>query len=491
MPLNLDLKRTSSASASLLAQFFLGLVLIAIWRIYIAANLPLSVDEAYYVAWSKSPDWGYWTKPPLISWGIGLARFFCGESAVCVRSTTLIAFPLTSCIMLLLAWRMGQSLKSACLLGLLFATIPLSSFYGIAATTDAFLLLMWALSMLCLWLALEGKYWAWPVLGLAFGLGLLAKYTMVVFGLSALLILLHPQWRAHWRTSGPYLALVVALLVFSPNVYWNISHQMPTFQHTADISQGSNQYGLHWDTLGAFLGEQVLVGNPILVIAFLFAAFQFLKTPRNQQAWFSLSASLPILLVICTQALLSRAHANWAAPAYLGVSLLALSYLRDRGRKLIALAFLFNLVFASVLYHYQALVAKPMDLKGTQSSDPFWAVRNWPVLNDLIAQELNAHLPHSQWRIASEDRAVLAQFQMSQGLAPGYALGWQRTAAPDNHFDQHFPLSPETPRPVLLVTHVSREEVLQYFPSAVWVKEIRADTMPVDPLTYQLWWLNK
>jgi len=490
MALNLDSKRSSNAHIALLAQFCAGLVLIALWRIYIAANLPLSVDEAYYVAWSKSPDWGYWTKPPLIAWGIGLARFFCGESAICVRSTTLIAFPLTSCIMLVLAWRMGQSLKLACILGLLFATIPLSSFYGIAATTDAFLLLMWASSMLCLWLALEGKYWAWPVLGLVFGLGLLAKYTMVVFGASALLILLHPQWRSHWRTSGPYLALLVAMLVFSPNVYWNISHQMPTFQHTADISQGSNQYGLHWDTLGTFLAEQVLIGNPILVIAFLFAAFQFLKIPRNQQAWFSLSASLPILLVICFQALISRAHANWAAPAYLGVALLALSHLRDHAPKLIGLAFLFNLVFASILYHYQALVAKPMDLKGTQSSDPFWAVRNWPVLNDLIAQELGAHLSHSQWRIASEDRAVLAQFQMSQGLAPGYALGWQRNAAPDNHFDQHFPLSPETNRPVLLVTHVSREEVLQYFPSAVWAKEIRADTMPVDPLRYQLWWLN-
>jgi hypothetical protein len=314
---------------------------------------------------------------------------------------------------------------------------------------------------------------------------------MVVFGISALLILLHPQSRFYWKTSGPYLALFVALLVFSPNLYWNISHQMPTFQHTADISQGSNHYGLHWDTLGTFLAEQVLIGNPIIVFAFVFAILKFIKAPRSYLSWFCLSASLPILLVICLQALLSRAHANWAAPAYLGVCLLSLSYLRQHARKLIALAFIFNIAFAALLYHYQALVAKPLDLKGTQSSDPFWAVRNWPQINELVAQELSAELPQSQWRVASEDRAVLAQLQMSQKLAPGSALGWQRKNAPDNHFDQHFPLNVDLKLPVLLVTQVSREEVLHFYPQAIWVKEIRADQMPTDALTYQLWWLNK
>jgi hypothetical protein len=314
---------------------------------------------------------------------------------------------------------------------------------------------------------------------------------MVVFGLSALLILLHPKWRAYWKTSGPYLALAVTVVVFSPNLYWNISHQMPTFQHTAEISQGSNLYGLHWDTLGTFLAEQVLIGNPILVVAFLCALFQVIKSPMTQQAWFSLAVSLPIFMVICLQALLSRAHANWAAPAYLGLCLLAVSYLRTHARKMIFIAIGFNILFAAILYHYQVLVAKPMGLKNTQSSDPFWALRNWPQINELVAQELSSKLPRSQWRIASNDRALLAQIQMSQNLAPGNALGWQRKANPDNHFDQHFPLTPDLNDLVLLVTQASREDVLHDFPEAIWVKEIRADQMTVGVLTYQLWWLNK
>jgi len=100
-------------------------------------------------------------------------------------------------------------------------------------------------------------------------------------------------------------------------------------------------------------------------------------------------------------------------------------------------------------------------------------------------------MPRSQWRIASEDRAVLAQLQMAQNLPPGHALGWQRKPAPDNHFEQHFPLTSDLKQPVLLVTQVAREEVVHAYPQAIWVKEIRADVMPFEPLIYQLWWLNK
>jgi 4-amino-4-deoxy-L-arabinose transferase-like glycosyltransferase len=360
------------------------LLLIAVWRINIAIELPLSVDEAYYVAWSKSLDWGYWTKPPLIAWGIAGARSLCGETVICIRSTSLIAYPMTSLLLLLLAWRMGESLKSACALAILFATIPLTTFYGIAATTDAFLILMWTLSLLFLWLALEGKNWAWVLLGIAVGFGMLAKYTMVVFVVSAILILLHPHWRKHWKSSGPYLSAFTAFITFSPNVIWNIKHDMPTFQHTADISHGSNHYGLHWESLGKFLLEQLVIGNPILVIAFLFFAFRILRTTIPLKSWFGLAACLPILLVICGQALLARAHANWAATAYIGISILSVSYLWANHKLMIALACCINLVFSSVLYHYQSLIAEPFHLKGTISADPYWALRNWPGITDQI-----------------------------------------------------------------------------------------------------------
>ena len=151
------------------ATLLIGLTLLAAWRWWMASDLPLSVDEAYYYAWSLTPDWGYWTKPPFIAWAIGGARWVCGESTACVRSVALVSFPVTSAIVGVLTWRIAKNVWTAAGAALLFATLPLGMFYGIAATTDALLLLCWAAAMWSLLEALHGKQWAWIVLGVCVG----------------------------------------------------------------------------------------------------------------------------------------------------------------------------------------------------------------------------------------------------------------------------------------------------------------------------------
>jgi hypothetical protein len=311
---------------------------------------------------------------------------------------------------------------------------------------------------------------------------------MLVFGVSALLVLVHPQWRQAWKSTGPYLALLVALLVFSPNIVWNLTYQMPTFQHTAAISQGGNAYGLHWDVLGKFLLEQLLLGNPLLVIGWGFALIVGLRNTDHRH-WFALSATLPIVLAISLQALLSRAHANWAAPVFLGMCLTSVGYLWPSHKKTIVAALAFNTLFAASLYHYQTLIAEPFGLRGTAASDPFWAVRPWPSLALQVEAELATQSGKSSWKITSEDRAVLAQVQAQLDLPPGSALGWQRQPQPDNHFEQHFPLPTDGKWPVLLITKASDEQVEQAFPQALKRGEIKTKTS-IETNTYQLWWLG-
>ena len=72
-----------------------------------ASDLPLSVDEAYYYAWSLTPDWGYWTKPPLIAWALGLADAACGPSSACLRSVGVLGFSASALLVFGLARRMG------------------------------------------------------------------------------------------------------------------------------------------------------------------------------------------------------------------------------------------------------------------------------------------------------------------------------------------------------------------------------------------------
>ena len=63
--------------------------------------LELGVDEAQYWAWSQTPDFGYFTKPPLIAWIIGLSHILFGHEVWAVRMPAPWLHFLTSLIL----WR--------------------------------------------------------------------------------------------------------------------------------------------------------------------------------------------------------------------------------------------------------------------------------------------------------------------------------------------------------------------------------------------------
>jgi 4-amino-4-deoxy-L-arabinose transferase-like glycosyltransferase len=479
--------RSRSALLTLLAL----IVLIAGWRAMVAAGLSLSVDEAYYVAWSKSPDFGYWTKPPMIAWTIGAARLLCGESAGCVRLVPVIAFPLSTLLMFALARRLSFTEWQACVAALAFATMPKSSFYGIAATTDGLLLLYWIAAMLFLRIALDGRRIAWLVAGAFMGLALLSKYSAGVFAASAALAMLHPSWRHWWRSPWPWLAGLTALLVFSPNLWWNFTHGAPTFAHTAEISQHGG-YSAHPAAMLEFLVSQFLVAGPIIFggfLAWLISREWLPNRAASADGWFLLSLSLPFLAVISLQALLSRAHANWAAPAMAAACLAAVYFLLQRRRWLVA-SFAINVLLAVLLYHFDVLVREPFGLAHTVRTDPFWATRSWPNIHAQVRDVLrNPPSGNASAKVASDDRAILAQLQWGLVLSPGSALGWQRGGRPANHFDQHFPLPSKLDAPVLLVTSAPAADVLAAFPTAQSAGTARSEVLQGRPLILPMWWL--
>ncbi len=480
--------RSRSALLTLLAL----IVLLAVWRAMVAAGVSLSVDEAYYVAWSKSPDFGYWTKPPMIAWTIGAARLLCGESAGCVRLVPIIAFPISTLLMFALARRLSFTEWQACVAALAFATLPMTSFYGVAATTDGLLLLYWIAAMLFLRVALDGKRIAWLVAGGFMGLALLSKYSAGIFAASAALAMLHPDWRHWWRSPWPWLAGLAALLVFSPNLWWNFSHGSPTFAHTAEISEHAG-YSAHPGAMVEFLLSQFLVAGPVIFgsfLAWLLSREWLPGRAASADSWFLLSLALPFLAVISLQALLSRAHANWAAPAMAAACLAAVHFLLRRSRGWLIASFTVNLLLAIMLYHFDVLVRVPLGLEHTVRTDPFWATRSWPDIHAQVRDVLrNPPAGYANARIASDDRAVLAQLQWGLVLPPGFALGWQRGARPANHFDQHFPLPAKLEAPVLLVTTAPAADVLAAYPSAQSAGTARSEVLQGRPLILPMWWL--
>ena len=68
----------------LLAGGLVGLLVLRL--VALALNrTDLFFDEAQYWFWSLEPAFGYYSKPPLIAWIIGLSTGVCGVSEFCVR----------------------------------------------------------------------------------------------------------------------------------------------------------------------------------------------------------------------------------------------------------------------------------------------------------------------------------------------------------------------------------------------------------------------
>nr|WP_281373757.1 glycosyltransferase family 39 protein [Parvularcula dongshanensis] len=313
----------------------------------------LGPDEAQYWFWSRSLDWGYYSKPPVIAWLIALPTALFGDHAWSVRLFSPILIGATGLFLFGTARRLSGPTAGYWAL-VLWHLMPAVMLGATIITTDIPLLACWSAALYALVRLTEvgaPRYRWGAALGAALGLGLLSKYAMIYWPLGLLLALpFTPRLRS--AGVGPYaLACTIAALVFAPNVAWNLSHGMQTVGHTADNASWSG--GLHWDELGDFLAGQIGVFGPLTFLALLAL---LVRRPRSalSNAGFLLAFIVPPLALICAQALLSRAHANWAMTAYPAATVLLPIWL-GRARWVLpssaALHAVVGLVFTVVLLH--------------------------------------------------------------------------------------------------------------------------------------------
>ncbi|MDD2893672.1 MAG: glycosyltransferase family 39 protein [Halothiobacillaceae bacterium] len=457
---------------------YLGLfILIAVVTLYRAlvlatADIGLYVDEAYYWGWAQQLDWGYYSKPPMIAALIAFTTSLCGDGVFCVKSGALLVYPVTTW----LVFRLGQVLfdaRTGLWAAAVFLLMPGVALSNLIISTDVLLLLFWAWAMLALVLALQTNAWRhWLMLGVACGLGLLSKYTMVVFAPSALLaLLLVPAWRTQLLNPRLWLAVLLALALFAPNIWWNAHHGWPTFQHTADISNLETS-ALHWDELGEFLGGQFAVFGLLALPLWLVAAFTLKPAPSKTLL---LSFSLLFLGVISAQALFGRANANWAAPAFIAASVLLAYWGATRPRWLLA-ALALNLLLMFGAYHYERILPL-FGMELNAKTDPFKRVRGW----DALGEQFNARRAQAPGALLlSEEREALAGLGYYARLPLNEVLSWNPRGLLRHQYDLFHSLGAEhIGRDVLFVTSSAEPgEVAQHFAS---VQRLEPLLVPIHP----------
>jgi 4-amino-4-deoxy-L-arabinose transferase-like glycosyltransferase len=292
------------------------LVLVGV-RLVCAALAPLSFDESLYWLWSKHIAGGYYDHPPVNPILIRLGTTLFGNTEFGVRVFgVLLAVPASWAV-----WRSGAILfneKVGATAALYFNLTLVMAAGSVLATPDNAVVVASAFLLLTLVKLYEtGRGAWWLAIGVAFGIGMLSKYTTIFFAVSILAwLLLVPALRKWLFTPWPWLSGVIALVVFSPTLIWNAEHDWASFLYHFHrrlvIHELSLQYVVEF-----FLSQIGMATPPIFVLGCMGLARFFKGQGGSHAARVLINAMvLPIMIYFFWHAFHERVEGNWPEPIY-------------------------------------------------------------------------------------------------------------------------------------------------------------------------------
>lgn len=431
-----------------------ALAVIAVFRLFALAlnGTELFVDEAQYWSWAQAPAAGYYSKPPLIAWIIAATTAVCGDGEFCVRLPATVLH-LGTAGAIFLAARQLYSAEVGFWSALVYATLPAVSLSSGIISTDVPLLFAWSLALLAFaHLLTAPSYLAAVSLGVAIGIGLNAKYAMAYFvPCIAIYFLIAPEHRGLLRRPHLWIALALAVALILPNLAWNSANSFATFAHTAD---NANWKGLVLHPLKSaeFILGQLGVFGPILfgaLVAFLWRTHGRLKALSSADKLL-IALSVPIIVVVALQGLMSRAHANWAAAAYVTATILVTAVMiRDGAWRWLRSSLALHGVVAVVLAVATWQAGRfSLPIIG----DPFVRTLGNRETASLVARLAAETQPDGRTvrAVLAADRDVAAALLYYGRSLDKPVFAW-RDAQPRNHFELSRPFTARSPTPVLLV----------------------------------------
>jgi 4-amino-4-deoxy-L-arabinose transferase-like glycosyltransferase len=235
-------------------------------------------DEYYYLMCADHPAWGYVDHPPLAMIFLGLWKAIFGSSVLALRIPPALLGGAVALGAALLAREMrggaAAQVLAAVVAGLIPGVLALGSFYSM----NTFDVALWVLVawIVCRLLDPAGDRRWWWGLGVAVGIGLLNKYSMVFLGVGlGVGILLSPLRRellSRNRLAGSLLVLVIVL----PHLIWQIHHGWPTLEFIRNAHELKNVAMSPVD----FWNEQLLMAHPGFLPVWLIGLTGLLLLPR-------------------------------------------------------------------------------------------------------------------------------------------------------------------------------------------------------------------
>lgn len=216
---------------------------------------------------------------------------------------------------------------------LLYLIQPVMFFTAGSGFPDSPVLFFWAAAMSLVFRALEtGEGWWWIPAGLALGLGMISKYTIVFLVASVLLHLLSsPRDRRWLATPWPYPAAAVAIAAFTPVLWWNARHDWASIRF-----QGQERFGSANEFLvKAFLKYVGLQWGAVVPLTLPLALVAIGRSARSDRPGerFLFWCFAPMMAFFMAVSWTMPTHVLWPLPCWLGVPVATAGLMvEERGR---------------------------------------------------------------------------------------------------------------------------------------------------------------
>lgn len=332
-----------------------------LFRFFTATILELGNDEAYYWLYSQQLQWNYFDHPPLVALWVkistlgGLLNDY--EAAIRLGSITSCAFStwfLFEAVALIKDERAGWFAAI-----LLNASLYAGLVAGLTVTPDSPQLFFWTL---CLWqlaklLQDDHNKWTWILFGISAGLCIMSKVhgVFLVGGMVLFALMKKREWL---RQPLFYISILVAALIMSPILIWNINYDFITFRFHGNRVDITDQQ-LIKESFWLESISQVIISNPVNFILIVLG-FAWLKKQTNPHPFFIACnfIALPLIGLVVFLSMFRDVWFHWTGPAFVTLLPLAAVRLAEYDRRFLFPSVLkwSTGVFMLVLMSWPALV---------------------------------------------------------------------------------------------------------------------------------------
>jgi len=284
-------------------------------RVFVAPFFDLGVDEAHYAIYAQELALSYFDHPPLIGWVQYLFASIFGYNSLGLRLSAILVGVITTYFLYLLLFLISKDKKISFIATLSLSSMMMFNALFLMSMPDTLLfVLIIPIILTTIKVYEEPNLNRWLMLGLLLGLAGLSKYTAVLFIVPIVLFFSIKRDFSFFKKIDFYLAIVLALLLISPVLIWNIQNDFISFTYQSEHVVGAQSIKPY--LFFKSLVTQLIAYNPFISCIAYYGLYRAIKS-KDDYLFLSALFGLTLVLFFAYASLYKLALPHWSALFYM------------------------------------------------------------------------------------------------------------------------------------------------------------------------------